>query len=667
MESDQTSCSNRTKSSPSVRWYAHLAGDLGDTVSDVLILLDCCSSGGSRGHATTGNKELIAACGFETFCPAPGKHSFTDSLIEELWDLSNGPAFSAAHLHDRISARLQRWSPYYDADNLNLRDKEGRDIERRNAPVHFLMNSQVDNSSIVLRPLSPPSTSSSNGEDPGASTGPPLKRPRLLAPTRRRVLISVVMGEDYQDATEAISTWLRRIPGKVDSVSIEAAFDHGSSLLLVSMPVAVWDLLPSHQAYSFVGFVRSENLLLPTLSADQPLSVPEDETPRIKTEKSSGSIKKEPSDIKHIDEGLSSSYSDALQPLVGDSASSDKHSATQVPPQPLSLSLTLSDGVSPGSLTLKSRKAYSTRRISGKWIYNPEETEFLTCLEKRNIGFSRVTDEMGKSFWVRSLTNPHQEPTVDEEERWENDLLESHDLALQIAIHGQMIRDLTLSYSLAYARNSEWWCDPVPSKDEASEYHMPLPRPGSVVAFQAASLLLSEYQPRDLGKLARLMCPIKTKGTNNSGPALPFFSMESYSGTADESAIRRNLNTASQALNNMYLILKAAGRKNYETIFFDKVRFYSAVASTTGFELRAHRAVKLGEGSRIQPDYPLWFQFDRVVKVEGVYTKREVSIMVEKVLSYGDEILRPIFVFAVNTIAKKMRADHMPFAVKYRI
>lgn len=238
-----------------------------------MFLLDCCSSGGSRGCSKSGLKELIAAYGYET-APAPGKHSFTTSLIEELWDLSRGPPFSVAHLHDKISARLQHWSPYLDAENLDRRDREGQDIERRTAPVHFLMNSQVDSSSIVLRPLSSPplaSPSSSLGQGSGTFIEPPPKRikfsPHDNGP-HPQLLISVVLEEDYKDGADVFSNWLCKIPGKVESVHIQAAFHHGSTLLLVSMPMAVWDLLPSHQAYSFVGFVNSDNLLLPPVSTE---------------------------------------------------------------------------------------------------------------------------------------------------------------------------------------------------------------------------------------------------------------------------------------------------------------------------------------------------------------------------------------------------------------
>lgn len=249
--------------------------DLGSAVSDVLILLDCCASGGSRGSrgfATRGSKELIAACGFETSSPAPGKHSFTRNLIEELWDLSQHGPFTVAYLHDRISARLQHWSPYFDADNLKRRDAEGRDIERRNAPVHFFLNGQVDQSSIVLRPLPARSSSVGVGEDPKDSDGVSSKRAKLTASSsvnHPKILISVVFRESYKANAAAFFSWLRRLPGSAESVRVEAVFDHGSSLLLVSMPVAVWDLLPSHPAYSFVGFVRSENLLLSPVSATQ--------------------------------------------------------------------------------------------------------------------------------------------------------------------------------------------------------------------------------------------------------------------------------------------------------------------------------------------------------------------------------------------------------------
>ena len=582
MRAKKVGCSNGTKSSPTVRWYAHLAGDLGDTDSDVLFLLDCCSSGGSRGCSKSGMKELIAACGYET-APAPGKHSFTTSLIEELWDLSRGPPFSVAHLHDKISARLQHWSPYLDAENLGRRDKEGQDIERRTAPVHFLMNSQVDSSSIVLKPLSSPapaSPSASPGQGSGTSAGPPPKRiklsPRDNGP-HPQVLISVVLGEDYKDGAEIFSDWLCKVPGKVESVHIQAAFHHGSTLLLVSMPIAVWDLLPSHQAYSLVEFVKSDNLLLPPVS----------------TESSSPA--------RQINNPTTSSGIASLSSSAGSWQTSSAATARQK-------------------------------------IANDGRAEFVNFLQERNVDLHKSADHMGRNFWGRSLTEPPLTLTGEAGRRWEADL-HRNDVDFQGVIKKFLIvHRFTLGSSLAYAWNLQWQCDPVPSKYRHQHDRMPLPKPSSIVALNSRCY----FHSTNVGKLTSMICA-EAGQEENDPQAFPFLSVEPVNDSC-EAAIGKNLHTASQALHNMYVFMKAAG---YESVFFEKVRFYSAVISSGGFEVRVHRAVKLDQG-RIYPDYPLGFRFDQVLMKDSAYTRKDLATVIKTVLvTYGLEILLPVLQNAV--------------------
>ena len=50
-----------------------------------------------------------------------------------------------------------------------------------------------------------------------------------------------------------------------DLIKLEAQFDSNSSLLLVSLPIFIWDRFPSRSAYSFVGFIKSANLVFPSL------------------------------------------------------------------------------------------------------------------------------------------------------------------------------------------------------------------------------------------------------------------------------------------------------------------------------------------------------------------------------------------------------------------
>jgi hypothetical protein len=235
-----------------------------------LILLDCCASGGSGGNAEVGNKELIAACGFETFCPAPGEHSFTEQLIQELEALSRGPPFTTVHLHHKISERLKHWNPHYNAKDPVRLDRDGQDVERRKAPVHLFLNSGSDNSSIVLKALSPHS-STLNSDGLEGSAANPRKRARSTDfedISKHKILIPVLVGEDYRDNVETFSAWIRKIPGTVASVHVEAVFDHRSTLLLVSMPVAVWDLLPSTQHTQLLDMSDPETSFYHLLSSN---------------------------------------------------------------------------------------------------------------------------------------------------------------------------------------------------------------------------------------------------------------------------------------------------------------------------------------------------------------------------------------------------------------
>jgi hypothetical protein len=116
-----------------------------------------------------------------------------------------------------------------------------------------------------------PHSSTLNSDGLEGSAANPRKRARSTDfedISKHKILISVLVGEDYRDNVETFSAWIRKIPGTVASVYVEAVFDHRSTLLLVSMPVAVWDLLPSNSAYSVVGYVGFRNLLLSSTSVE---------------------------------------------------------------------------------------------------------------------------------------------------------------------------------------------------------------------------------------------------------------------------------------------------------------------------------------------------------------------------------------------------------------
>ncbi|KAI3397019.1 hypothetical protein diail_11346 [Diaporthe ilicicola] len=254
-----TWCATRHSGSPSLQWSA-IQTLLERSISDVLILLDCCAGAASatfpNGKSIT---ETISASSWDAIAPDPGRYSFTNALIEVLgeWRLKT---FSAAMLHAEVLARLKHPRPI----RIN-----GKRFEARSTPVHFMMTADHKAPSIEMsriasadpQPPSPPQSSSSldaglpgRGQvDNGCFTEPTEDKPH--------VMISLALENDQRLDLSAWEQWLASFPALAKYVTVQGVFKSHSNLLLLSMPVSIWDLLPDDQACSFVAFIRSNNLI----------------------------------------------------------------------------------------------------------------------------------------------------------------------------------------------------------------------------------------------------------------------------------------------------------------------------------------------------------------------------------------------------------------------
>ncbi len=76
-----------------------------------------------------------------------------------------------------------------------------------------------------------------------------------------RVLISLALEENQTLNSESAQKWLASCPNLVKFAKIEAVFSSFSTLVLLSIPVCIWNLLPEDPACAFVGFVTSPNML----------------------------------------------------------------------------------------------------------------------------------------------------------------------------------------------------------------------------------------------------------------------------------------------------------------------------------------------------------------------------------------------------------------------
>ena len=92
------------------RWSA-IQTLLERSLSDCLILLDCCAGAASatfpNGSSIT---ETISASSWDAIAPDPGRYSFTNALIEVLQEWKHR-TYSVAMLHAEVLARLKHPRP----------------------------------------------------------------------------------------------------------------------------------------------------------------------------------------------------------------------------------------------------------------------------------------------------------------------------------------------------------------------------------------------------------------------------------------------------------------------------------------------------------------------------------------------------------------------------
>lgn len=252
--------------------------------SDVLILLDCCA-GAASATFPTGNSvtETISASSWDAIAPDPGSYSFTNALIEVLQEWRHR-VFSAAMLHAEVLARLKHPRPI----TIN-----GKHFEARSTPVHFMMTANHRAPSIEIsrtqpvekRSLSAPTiphvdveavggygghvggpvggvaaieSAGRAGSPADALIGPPF--PSEPTEDTPHVMISLALEDDQRLDINAWEQWLNAFPAMAKYVKIQGVFKSHSTLVLVSMPVMVWDLLPEDPATSFIAFIRSNNI-----------------------------------------------------------------------------------------------------------------------------------------------------------------------------------------------------------------------------------------------------------------------------------------------------------------------------------------------------------------------------------------------------------------------
>jgi hypothetical protein len=72
------------------------------------------------------------------------------------------------------------------------------------------------------------------------------------------VLLSVALEEDQSLDPDSWVNWMSDLPALAKYVLVEGVFRSHSTMILVSLPVPIWDVLRDDLAISFIGYVEYE-------------------------------------------------------------------------------------------------------------------------------------------------------------------------------------------------------------------------------------------------------------------------------------------------------------------------------------------------------------------------------------------------------------------------
>ncbi|KAK2043241.1 hypothetical protein LZ31DRAFT_585395 [Colletotrichum somersetense] len=239
-----------------------------DAQSDILLLLDSCSLRDVPVSGSHGTKQVIAACGPEQNPRDIAGKSFTYHLIEALHKLSTaGRPFSVPRLHEEVVQLRQQES----SQAVKLTNGASKTPPpSTQLPICFTLTpgkGQI----LSLGPLSTWSLtqqSPHNGADGDAqariSREDQLIDPESVTDLRfdeARVLVCTTFVGDASPDMSFFNSWLHNTPPLAAKIEVEGMFLGPPTMLLISMPHSIWNVVQHDKVCCFLGYITSHNMI----------------------------------------------------------------------------------------------------------------------------------------------------------------------------------------------------------------------------------------------------------------------------------------------------------------------------------------------------------------------------------------------------------------------
>ncbi|TDZ14383.1 hypothetical protein Cob_v012736 [Colletotrichum orbiculare MAFF 240422] len=238
-----------------------------DAQSDILLLLDTCAVYDVPLSGSHGAKQAIAACGPEHTAREYAGKSFTYHLIEALHKLSNaGRPFSVSRLHEDIVLLRQQES----VQSAKLTNGAGKGTPPPpQLPICFTLTpGKGQNFTLAPLPARPAQPSPSNGAE-GDILSRTAREDQLIDPEsvtdlrfeEARVLVCTTFVGDASPDMSFFNNWLHNTPPLAAKIEVEGMFLGPPTMLLISMPHSIWNVVQHDKVCCFLGYITSHNMI----------------------------------------------------------------------------------------------------------------------------------------------------------------------------------------------------------------------------------------------------------------------------------------------------------------------------------------------------------------------------------------------------------------------
>lgn len=239
-----------------------------DAQSDMLLLLDTCSTRGVSLSGSHGVKQAIAAGISEhDASDATMGLSFTHTLIEALHKLSTAKTFTVQKLYDEIL--LLKEHEISRASTLANGATENPSLITKGPAFFNLTPSKGRSLSLApLPPHAPLLTSPQNGAEP-ARAPESVKEDQVIDSAsvadlrfdEARVLVCTTFVGDASSDMSSFNGWLQNTPPLGQRITVEGMFLGPPTMLLISMPHSVWNVVQHDKVCCFLGYISSHNMI----------------------------------------------------------------------------------------------------------------------------------------------------------------------------------------------------------------------------------------------------------------------------------------------------------------------------------------------------------------------------------------------------------------------